>query len=361
MVGERDSNMELMRVICMFMIVLCHSSFCVAWDEVPLSSIMLRFGANVGVYGFVLVSGYYMINSTISVTKLLRLWITVFSYSAGVYFILAMYGAIHVNLLDAFRYCTPFTSGRYWFVSTYFMLMLVSPLLNRGIKGLNKNVLILGIIIFTVYNGLTFSAYGSRLAEFCVLYAIAAYVRLYGEPGMGRSYLWWFAVAGGLLCLIELMCALGSPFDRIIWPGRGNPLMILMAASLFLGFSSLRIGCHTAVNRLAACTFGVYLLHCHPCLGDFIWNHLFHVKFMADSPWFIPYCLLVSLLVYCVCSLVELIRLLTVGRIFDIMLSRYAQYINALSNKLLALVSKIEGLIKRTNKAGERFSANCEK
>lgn len=138
MVGERDSNMELMRVICMFMIVLCHSSFCVAWDEVPLSSTMLRFGANVGVYGFVLVSGYYMINSTISVTKLLRLWITVFSYSAGVYFILAMYGAIHVNLLDAFRYCTPFTSGRYWFVSTYFMLMLVSPLLNRGIKGLNK-------------------------------------------------------------------------------------------------------------------------------------------------------------------------------------------------------------------------------
>ncbi len=325
---SRDSNLELLRIVSMFVIVLCHTSFCVRWEEIPTGSMLLRFGADLGVNSFVLISGYYMIQSRITAEKILRLWVTVFSYSAGIYFLLIASGmhGVEINARSLYKFCSPLVSGHYWFASAYMLLMLISPILNKAIKAIDKKSLLLGIVVIALFDGLTFGRYGGRLLGFCILYSIAAYVRLYGAKLSGMRAIYWFSIAFFLFLSVEI-CSVYAPLDFVVTPGTGNPLMLALSVSVFLGFVSLQIKHIPWINKLSACTFGVYLLHCHRGLSNLIWDTCFDIQSLADSPWLLPYCLGSALIIYSLCTVIEMLRGATLGRLYDKVVSLWLRHL----------------------------------
>ncbi len=336
---NRDSNMELLRIIGMMLIVLCHTSFCVQWDEIPRQSLLLRFGADTGVNCFVLISGYYMIHSKITIQKFFKLWFTVFTYSAGIYIILLAFNAnwIDINIKNIFKFFAPFLSGHYWFASTYILLMIATPVLNKAIKAFDTNLLLPGIILMILINGIMLSSFGGRLTDFMLLYALAACIRL-NENGKQKAS-FWFLLSLLTFSVIEGCSVLGSPFNYVIRPGTGNPLIILLSVSLFMGFAKLRVGNIPLINKISACAFGVYLIHCHHGISDYMWNQVFSIRQYAQTPYLIPYCIAITLIIYIVCTMTEMIRQATLERIYN---NKAPKYIDKLTQGIKSISSKFK-------------------
>ena len=81
----------------------------------------------------------------------------------------------------------PLLSGRYWFYNTYFVLILLSPFINKLIVALSKDEFKKLLLIFFVLWVLIPFVHGlkaiemSNLGWFVFLYLIAAYIRFFKE------------------------------------------------------------------------------------------------------------------------------------------------------------------------------------
>lgn len=93
---KRSSNLELYRIIVMFMIVCHHyvvnSGLMEVMKEEPMSSSSLFyyiFGAwgKTGINCFVLITGYFMCKSSITLRKFLKLYLQVLFYAVIFYVI----------------------------------------------------------------------------------------------------------------------------------------------------------------------------------------------------------------------------------------------------------------------------------
>ena len=91
---KRDSSIELLRIIVMFCIIICHfathGGFKFDNKVIDISRLWWNFiemGGNLGVDVFVLISGYYLINSKKRgyLFKILKLWGQIVFYSIVIY------------------------------------------------------------------------------------------------------------------------------------------------------------------------------------------------------------------------------------------------------------------------------------
>lgn len=157
---SRNSNIELLRIISMFLIVVHHMSvhgFTSAgrWNlqSFPsLNQFLVQFmviGGKIGVDIFVVITGYYLINSKFHLKKALNLEAQVLTYSVSILLILVFTGTIHVSIVTIIKSCLPITYNQYWFVTSYMILYLTFPFWNILIKSLNK-IQFLSLIAFLI-------------------------------------------------------------------------------------------------------------------------------------------------------------------------------------------------------------------
>ncbi len=335
---RRASNMELLRIVSMLLIVIHHSTNR-GLESVDLESNLFNFFGGVGVNSFVFISGYYMVHSRVTLSKMLKMWGVVLFYSAGLYLLMqaCVEGGRDWGMGALSSYLQPIRTGKYWFVTVYVALMLFSPILNSYILSISRARMLaalafLAIVLMGVPTG--WQWWGGRLFWFGFLYGVAAFIRLHGAGLLERSSGKWFVLAI-MLALVELWAVWfrwSSGTDLFGDSGKGmfalcfdrnSALVLLCSLFLFLGFASCRLGCVRIVNVMSACAFGVYLIHDHPEMKPILWNGLFHVKSMADSTLLLPYCIGISFVIYIVCSLVELLRQLTFGRLYSWAEPRY--------------------------------------
>ena len=96
---------------------------------------------------FVLISGYFLINSKFKLKKVLNLYLVTIFYSILLFIPhCILYG---FSLSNFIKSCLPLLMGTYWFITTYVVLYLLSPFLNILIKNLSKKqyLISLGILI----------------------------------------------------------------------------------------------------------------------------------------------------------------------------------------------------------------------
>lgn len=90
---SRLANIELLRILCMIMIVCGHAILYGKFGETSENHLndfligYLRTICSVAVNCYMLISGYFLVNSAFKLSKLLDLWIAVFTYSVGIYLI----------------------------------------------------------------------------------------------------------------------------------------------------------------------------------------------------------------------------------------------------------------------------------
>ena len=284
----------------------------------------ILMGGKVGVNVFVLISGYYLISSKdefFRLSRVFKFWGQVFFYSVVLLALTLLSGSASFSLGDTVKSLMPITFTKWWFASTYFVLYLFHPFLNKLLCNLSKSsyqrLLILLVICWSLIPTFTKSAFESNsLVWFATLYAIAGYIRLYGfhKKFTTRFYFVLFLIASLLTYLSSVaFMVLGkyiSAFQNTTtyFYGQEKITILLVSLSLFMVFETLKMNYHKWINFTATATFGVYLIHDNPFMRRLLWVDVFKNASYQNSLWLIPYSIAVSLAVYLGGTLIDLTR-----------------------------------------------------
>lgn len=138
-------SLEWLRICSMLMIILLHSidhsgvlENLKAGSALYYAEWFLYAAVQVCVNCFVLISGYFLVTARFKPAKLVLLWMEVVFYSGVIKVILMATGQIPVSITSLVSCLIPVFTGRYWFVTIYFGMYLLSPFLNVGIRALSK-------------------------------------------------------------------------------------------------------------------------------------------------------------------------------------------------------------------------------
>lgn len=275
---QRQSNIELLRIIAITMVLMLHynlhglhpdvlsSNPAFSWPSLEGNLIESFCIAAVNV--FVLISGYFSIK--LSVRSVLNLYIRCFMIGTVTYlaYILLSGDAISLSAIGG-RFMA-FTHNHWWFVISYIGLMAISPILNAGCEALSKKtylyvlaMLSVAMIYFGWYKHLEMTYNGYSLIHFFYLYIIARYIKLHVNEQNVRKYRWvWFALYV-LLVGVMVVFAYFAPKYAYTYD---NPIAIAQAACLLLFFLSIPFSSRF-VNWAAASVFSAYLIQESPYLG----------------------------------------------------------------------------------------------
>ncbi len=94
-----------------------------------------------------------------------------------------------------------------------------------------------------------------------------------------------------------------------------------------------------SLNTISAAMFGVYLIHDNEDVRVFIWDTLFNSSSYSENSMLILYSLLIILLVFTCCTMIELLRIHLLEKNYMPMINKLAQVID---KKKEAVLSKIE-------------------
>lgn len=145
-------------------------------------------------------------------------------------------------------------------------------------------------------------------------YCLGACIRLYFNE---VSSWFGFPLAIVAVLLTWLNNRYGVFVSHNIMPWYTSPLVLLSAVGFLIGFSRahLKSGLIPAISFFASTTFGIYIWHMHPLVVRYCWP--FCKAYVQDSqPVMKAVCLvLIPVLVFLGCSLLEGVRMFLVVRI----------------------------------------------
>ena len=258
---QRDSNLELLRILAMFVIVAFHFSVhsnMPIWSSFKGSHFFsfvwaqwLALGGKIGVDIFVMISGYFLITKCTRLTSLLKLFLTTAVYGIIIYLIFD-----HNNFSFASLYQNAMPSS-YWFIACYISLYLISPFLRKGLFALNREqFLALCVISFLLLTSTRYipgcDYFKGPLFAFIVCFMIASFVRLYiKDENYNSKYIFTIlCVLVVNLLLWVVYCDLsGRPDQFFRYTDVWQRHTILISLCLLLLFRKLRIGHITLINK----------------------------------------------------------------------------------------------------------------
>jgi len=202
---ERSSNLELYRILVMLAIVAHHyvvnSGVLTIAKQDPMSFHSIYyylFGAwgKVGINCFVLITGYFMCTSEITLRKFLKLFFEVLFYVVTVNAVLIMAGVEQLSLKTIYGNLQLFFDVSTCFTSCFIMFYLFIPFLNILIRNMTQkqHAMIIGLCL-GIYTGIGTLMLGkvsmNYVTWFCILYLISSYIRLYKPMQNVRwGYMW---------------------------------------------------------------------------------------------------------------------------------------------------------------------------
>lgn len=332
---SRNSSIELLRILAMLFIVISHYSvhgqLQIADASITFNRLLLNLAktGGLGVDIFVLISSYFLVNSSLKFKKVLKLIFQVLFYSALIYFLFVIAGLKTFEVKEFIRCLLPATTNQYWFFTVYLVLYLIHPFLNKFIENITEKQHLM-LILFSVFiwsiiptflNGYNF--YGNELVLFVMLYFLGSYMRLYPLNPKKEKILGILLILGGTIASLAFM-AIGKllPFLNINHLGNTSIFVILVAVGLFVLFKNLNIGTSNVVNNIAKCTFGVYLIHDNNYVRVWLWNDVFPNNSYAGSYKLILHLIISVVIVYIVCTVIDYIRIVLVEKPVFTLLTR---------------------------------------
>ena len=328
----RDSNLELYRIIVMMIIVAHHyvvNSGLLEVMEQHMSSNRTIFYYLYGLWGkvgincFVLITGYFMCTSKITLRKFLKLLLELEFYNVVIYLIFIITGYESLSRHGLFLAFFPIQNVAYNFASCFLMFYLCIPFLNILIKNLNKKMHQY-LILFTlfIYSFLVIIprvvVFTNYISWFCILYCVSSYIRLYDIPykydkkKWGQFFLLSFTVVViGTILIIKADALLGKnirPFYFI--KDSNHPFALIISVCAFNYFRNVQIKYNKFINTIAASTFGVLLIHANSAtMRQWLWTDTLHVPEHFYSDYFILYAIVSVVIVYIVCTILDYIRI----------------------------------------------------
>ena len=283
-VMERESNAELLRILCIIAILLHHFCIHALYPEiVPLDMI------NKGWDSHLLLSSYAFIYLGVNCFILISGWFGIKTRLRGflnLYLIYAFYTLIasydHIWSWDTLRHVLlPFSQGDLWFMNCYLGLFLLAPILNAASEHMNIRQHAYSLILLSIasvyFGGFwqmgAFDTNGYTIAHFVYLYWIGSFLRRIATDEKRRAHRWcYFGVYVGSAILwgtCAMSIAYGFSIEHWnVW-GYNNPLLLITSIAFFLFVMSWHFK-SKIVNWLAMSSLSVYILNDMVFQYDFI-------------------------------------------------------------------------------------------
>lgn len=337
----RQANLELLRIICMMMVVTAHLTNhgnMITFAQPGTASyytVWTLFGsAFTCITIYLLISSYFLIDAHFSTWKIAKMGGQVFFYAFGITALFWIFGDVEHELKYMVYSVLPIGSDFYWFVSMYVGMYLFAPVMNKLIRALTKRQLecamALSFVLVAVWPNIIYfssalnTAGGVSISWFLTVYLFGAYLKLYYKPDghFGKKLLW--SIAALLLIplsrfVIEalLKTPLGkiSILDDLMWGYSvfytyDSILVSLAAVLLFIAFLNLEIKpgkLANVITTISGASFGVYLIHDHYYIRETLWTKIDGASWLGK--WYLlPASIGVILAVYIVCTVIELLR-----------------------------------------------------
>lgn len=285
----RQSNIELLRIICMFMIVMHHFAVNVWYPgmlglRVPMSTdeaavLLSHCFFFIGVNCFVLISGYFSIKTS------LKGFLHLYGFYVFYAFIIALtqyFGGTpdmaNIPILEkwfhiAVHSLMPWDNNGFWFLNAYLALFLMAPLLNIAISNMTKPVYVRILVLLTILNVVLgnildidlLNTWGFCVAQFVYLYLIGGYLHAHLSIEVIKTYRWrsfgLYAVSALLWGILIAVQVYQLPFlCRFFKAFSYNNVFVLAAAIGFFLFMLSFDFKSRAINWFSSSCLAAYLL-----------------------------------------------------------------------------------------------------
>lgn len=332
--SHRDSNIELFRIIAMFFIVAHHyvvnsgltlDGGPIAANPLSANSIfLLLFGAwgKIGINCFVMITGYFMCKSSITLKKFVKLLGEILFYKIGIGLIFLITGYEPISLKFLVKTFIPVNAVETNFIGCYILFFLFIPFLNILIRNITEKQHILLLLLC----GFTYVFFGTvkrmpvsmnYVSWFMVLYVIASYIRMYPKHVFSKTKLWGILTAVSIvLCSLSVVCCawLSFKLHKNIWyffvTDSNTFLAVLVGVCAFLFFKNVKIKYNAFLNAVAATTFGILMIHANcDAMRRFLWQDVCQNVKMYDSQFMPLIAIGCVCAVFCVCSFIDWLRI----------------------------------------------------
>jgi surface polysaccharide O-acyltransferase-like enzyme len=284
--SPRQSNFEILRIIAMFFVMMVHANFMSIggptlqdYNDNFVSSVFRLLFENISLLGvnvFIMISGWFSIKANIK--NFSGLMFQVWYFGVVILLALTIMGIEQFTPGRLYQVLLFHKAG--WFVISYVILYLLSPILNKfseyASKQEFKTFLITYFALLIIFGWIDWSAEignGFSALSFVGMYMLARYAHKY----VTMNY-------GGRLFIVSVLLntvygVLKARYDLpYMIKDYDNPFIILGAVGLIFYFSHLNVNTSRVINYVARSTFAVYLFHIYPDVLDWfcgICNDLF--------------------------------------------------------------------------------------
>lgn len=356
----RNSSIELLRIIAMFMILMHHFIVHNGYDvlKLPLGperiffQLVMQGGGKVGVVIFFSISAWFFLDKEQTIkSNLKRVWIMERELLFWSLMLLAFYLMLDRADLDIkiiVKSFAPLTMSLWWYATAYAIFLALLPFLSKGLRALGRNYHLALAATTLVVWGLTSFIPGTigindGFLGFIYLFILISAYKWYMKPlSTGQI---WLIISIGLsffflyTCFSIAMSLLGHNTEIFI-TGSWKLPVIIIGFGMFLLFS--RITFHSRViNRIAQSAFAAYLITDYAASQKLLWNRLFNLYGLYQHPFAILQILGILLGIYVACTLLDFIRqalfAVTIdrhyGHWFDTIWNKASNYIDSCASR----------------------------
>ena len=324
---SRDSNIELLRIVATFFIVIVH---CNGWllqmwgvncwscgdCMVGIARIVVQSISRIGVVLFVLISGFYGIRPKLK--SLVNLFTLLLFFYVGCYLLHCYIGDVSVSWKVLLKNCMAF-SRENWFINCYLFLVLLSPILNAFVETVDRRYLTIYLCVFIVcafYWGLLrpseyfYFNKGYSVTTMMLLYLVGRYMNLHLKGWVKDIKYGYLFLACLVSLLLSMVAFVVEIYSGITLTGYCSPFDVTYAVCFFWLFYRMPSFSNKFVNWAGKSCLACYIFHtCSPIIG---WLAETNYSLFVGEPYWVyaAKMLLIIIGIFSVSILLDKIRLL---------------------------------------------------
>ena len=321
----RNSSFELVKILCIFGIILSHyaihgmsgvRTYQFTFNETLLNLVSI---GSVCVAIFMMMSGYFLVRSTkFSLTKFLKLLLQVLFYSLVSLTIECIVNN-SINFEIVYKHFFSLIFGEQWFVGCYLLIYLFHPFINKLLNSLERKplhilvilVLITSTVITTIFNT---EFYLNRLLSMFSLYLFGAFIYLERDAkwntkkvGMIITLLSAFIIIG-LIVLLTYLASINTDIQGFALDRNSIPT-IVFAFGVLIWVSNSKGFTSKTINYISSFSLGIYLIHdTDGFIREWLWKNVMKTNLYISSNYLALHLLAVALMIFFGGLLIDLIR-----------------------------------------------------
>lgn len=207
------------------------------------------------------ISGFYRINFSVKKIETLELWLIF----AGIFVCFLKYLMdFHLGMREIITVLIPVSSSKWWFMTCYVLVMIISPIINKGFESESKKTVSIILSILIVYHFMSFVRLipngGSNFLGILTMYLIGRHCSSYKiDINRNKAILlfalfWLLQLSGMLLC--------GHYMQKILFRtlNYNTPFIMMMSISLFYIFKNMSPRNSKRINNICQPVLFIYLI-----------------------------------------------------------------------------------------------------